>query len=33
MARPTQYNLEKVLDNAMDIFWKKICRENKYFEK
>jgi len=23
MARPTQYNLEKVLDNAMDIFWEK----------
>jgi len=23
MARPTEYDIEKVLDNAMDIFWKK----------
>ena len=23
MARPTEYNIEKVLDNAMDIFWEK----------
>lgn len=23
MARPVEYNLEKVLDDAMDIFWKK----------
>lgn len=23
MARPTEYDIEKVLDNAMDIFWQK----------
>ena len=23
MARPTEYDIEKVLDNAMDIFWEK----------
>ncbi len=23
MARPTEYDLEKVLDNAMELFWQK----------